>query len=214
MTPARRRTALSAAAMTLLLAVSGCGPDAVTPTMATPPVVTAVATPTPPATVDPRYPLSGEYSLTLELGSSCTALPEAERRRQYSALIGYVADGRYQVLLSGGTFLGGAICTEGGGRFTGVGCDEFTAAENVGIATFDLENNNDNAHGGHIVERLAGGGWIEVIGSAAGPLRSAGDVTATGTAHVWYCATPSSYPFPCQAFAGCDTSLRLAFTRR
>jgi hypothetical protein len=81
---------------------------------------------------------------------------------------------------------------------------------------FLLGNNNDEAHGGHIVEQLASGAWLEITGEASGPVDSYPPtaVDASGNSQVWYCPTPSGYPFPCSRFEGCSSGLRLTLIRR
>ena len=112
------------------------------------------------------------YTLTLHIGSGCAVVPEAERTRKYTATIDYAGGGRYVVTLSDGTFLTGPICTAGSRHFSGIGCGQFFASEDIDTVQFFLENNNDEAHGGHIVEQLASGTWLEIIGYAGGKLES------------------------------------------
>ena len=180
----------------------------------TPPPVGFAPSPAPGGPASNTYPLSGVYDLTLTLGSDCSAVPEPERTRAYTASISYTSGGRYVVTLGSGRFLTGPICTGGGGMFAGVGCDQFFASEDIDMANFFLENNNAEAHGGHIVEQLANGEWIEVIGNATGPynLRSG---RASGTGFAWSCPRAASYPFPCPGSQSCQTSdLRLSLVRR
>ena len=96
-------------------------------------------------------------------------MPAADRTRSHTATIAYAEAGRYLVTLGGAVFLNGPICTGGSGRFRDVGCNQFVASEDIDTASFFLENNNDEAHGGHIVERLPSGQWLEIIGTAGGP---------------------------------------------
>ena len=127
------------------------------PTGPTPPPVGFSPSPAPGGPASNTYPLSGVSDLTLTLGNDCSAVPELERTRAYTASISYTSDGRYVVTLGSGRFLTGPICTGGGGVFAGMGCDQFFASEDIDMANFFLENNNDEAHGGHIVEQLANG---------------------------------------------------------
>ena len=182
------------------LMLSACGKD-------TPP------SPTPPSQ-RPTEALLGSFSMTLNIGATCGVVPEADRTRTYSASVdSSVIDG-YIVTLDGATFLNGLICSRGSGRFFGMGCNQFFASEENAIATFRLANNNDEGHGGHIVEQLASGGWLEVIGDASGKLDNFNTIEASGTASVWYCPTPSPYPFPCARFVSCRSDLRITLTRR
>ena len=188
-------------------------PTPVTPPPASPPP-SAQPSPMPPGTNPSSYLLAGSYTLTLDIGSGCPAIPDAERSRQYTATIEYASGGRYVVTLSDATFLTGSICTAGSGHFSGIGCHQFFASEDIDTAHFFLENNNDDAHGGHVVERLSSGTWLEVIGAAVGKFDSS-SIEASGSGSVWYCRTPSSYPFPCSNFVGCSsTDMRLTLRRR
>jgi hypothetical protein len=193
-----------------------------TPTTPTNVQATLTATvPPPPPSAPPIGGSSPErYTLTLSIGSSCTVVPESDRTRTYRATIqksdaqGSSDAQRSIVTLEDGQFLSGPICTAGSGRFNAVGCNQFFAGEDIDTALFFLVNNNDEAHGGHIVERLPSGGWWEVTGSAAG-LRTTQSIDASGTASVWYCSSPLPYPFPCVAFTSCNSAeLRLRFTPR
>lgn len=204
--------------VTGMAALMGCGdnpqapapvrqPPAAPSTLLGPPVVV----PPPP---DPTSnSLAGSYTMALDIGSECAVIPAADRSRRYTATIASHQHGGYLATLAGSTFLSGSICTSGSGRFAGVGCDQFFVSadgENVRIA---LENNNDEAHGGHIDERTASGAWMEIIGTADGRLGPSG-IEASGTAHVWYCPTVSSYPFPCRSFVGCDAKVQVTLTRQ
>jgi hypothetical protein len=88
------------------------------------------------------------------------------------------------------------------------------ASEDIDTVQFFLENNNDEAHGGHIVEQLASGTWLEIIGYAGGKLDDLSSMEASGTSSVSYCRTPSSYPFPCNLVSCGSTDLRLTLTRK
>ena len=82
--------------------------------------------------------------------------------------------------------------TAASGRFEGIGCHQFFASKDTDTASFALENNNDEAHGGHIVEQSSSGTWLEIIGSATGPFSVSGDlitsIDASGTGSVWVLA--------------------------
>ena len=126
-------------------------------------VYTPSPAPAPPAPPPSSNALVGSYAMTLEIGRSCE-LPEEDRVRHYSASIAEREPGSLIVTLGSATFLDGPICTAGPNRAAGVGCNQFFASSNDGTAQFVLENNNDDAHGGHIVERLSSGTWLEIIG--------------------------------------------------
>jgi hypothetical protein len=169
---------------------------------------------TPPPAAPPGVGANVEqYVLTLSV-DNCAVIPESDRTRTYSATIQETAPFRSIVTLGDGQFLSGLICTAASGRFSGIGCNQFFAADDIDTVSFFLENNNDEAHGGHIVERLPSGGWWEITGGAGG-LRTAQSIDAFGKASIWYCPSPLTYPFPCSTFTSCRSAdLRLRFTRR
>ena len=206
----------TAAFIVTALAVTGCdGPrqTPTTPTTSQPPATPVSPAPPPPPSPDPGSddPLVGRYALTVDLGSGCRNLPEAARVRQYSATINATRDASYVVTLSEARFLTGLICTF---TVTGLGCDQFLASRRNDVVEFNLVNNNDDGHGGHIVEQLPTGTWIEIIGDAAGRL-SPHTIEAIGTSSVWYCQSSAGYPFPCATYTGCGSrDMRLTFTRK
>jgi hypothetical protein len=194
-------------------AFAACGDNPQAPS-ALPQQAPATAAPNPPAPNPGGSSTGLLYSLTLTIGTACAVVPETHRTRTYTARIDNREGGIKVVTLSESTFLAGLICTGGSGRFAGVGCDQFFASEDIDTMQFFLENNNDEAHGGHIVERLSSGGWVEIIGNATGKIE-ASSVDAAGSGNVWYCPTSLPYPFPCNAFLGCpSTDIRLKLTRR
>ena len=166
-----------------------------------------------PTAASPPEALIGRFTLTLTAGAECSAIPEAAKTRRYLASLDATGDGRYVVTLSDATFLTGPICTAGSARFAGVGCHQFFASRQGEVVQFDLANNNDEAHGGHIVEQLSSGTWLEIIGNGTGRLQGS-TIAATGMASLWYCPSARSYPFPCFDFVGCSSDLQLTFTRR
>jgi hypothetical protein len=198
-----------------LVACAACGGDPQAPTGPLAPATTppAVAPPQvmPPRTGASDNSLAGSYALTLEIGSGCAALPSAERTRRYTAAIDRSGE-RYVVTLGGATFLTGPICTGGGSHYAGIGCQQFFASQDGDTARFFLENNNDDAHGGHIVEQSPSGAWLEVIGEAGGRLDPS-SIEASGVGTVWYCPTRSSYPFPCERYVFCTADMRLTLKR-
>ena len=200
-----------------IVAFAACASNPQTPT----PLGSSRTTPPPSAQPAPGLRgtdpgnnlLIGLYTLTLHIGSGCAVVPEAERTRKYTATIDYAGGGRYVVTLSDGTFLTGPICTAGSRHFSGIGCHQFFASEDIDTVQFGLENNNDEVHGGHIVEQLASGTWLEIIGYAGGML-DLSLMEASGTSSVSYCRTLSSYPFPC-SFVSCGSAdMRLTLTRK
>jgi hypothetical protein len=160
------------------------------------------------------HPFAGTYAATLTIGSSCTAVPEAERTRAYTARFDRASEGSYVVSLTDATFLTGSICDAGSGRFAGIGCHQFFAHEDAGQMQFVLANNNDEAHGGHIVEQTQAGTWLEIIGEAVGA-RDPASMEAAGSGLVWRCGESRGYPFPCSSYDSCNsTELRLTLTRK
>jgi hypothetical protein len=134
---------------------------------------------------------------------------EAERTRTYTATLTSRGEDRYVVTLADAVFLTGSICT---GYASGLGCHQFPASVSDGAVRFVLENNNDDAHGGHIVEQ-ATSGWLEIIGEATGPAGGSA-IEASGIADVWYCPESRAYPFPCRTFRGCQSAaLRMTLDR-
>jgi len=201
-----------------VLALMACGGSPQAPTPLSTPQASPSATATPPVSTpslgQTSASSSDRYALTLDIGSGCPVVPEEERIRKYSARFDDTSSGLKVVTLSDAAFLRGPICTAGEGRFSGIGCHQFFASEDIDTMQFLLENNNDEGHGGHIVEQLSSGGWLEIIGSASGKLNLS-SMEASGSGSVWYCGTPSSYPFPCSKYAFCrSTEMRLTLTRR
>src|SRR5262245_24066895 len=103
-----------------VLALTACHNGSRVPTQPTTPSPSQPAppqggSPTPQVPVPhPNDPLDGAFTLTLEIGSSCSALPEVERTRVYDAGIGQIPDRTdlgHVVTLSGAHFLTGPICT-------------------------------------------------------------------------------------------------------
>ena len=153
-------------------------------------------------------PIVGRYTLTVTHG--CDAVPAAARTRTYAASIDPGASTGFVVTLSEAKFLEGLICTA---TSSGLGCHQFLASRAGDLVRFDLTN-ADDWHGGYITERVPPGTWLEVTGSATGPLRET-TIEATGSGSIWYCPTNPGYPFPCNSVLFCEsTDLRLTFTRR
>jgi hypothetical protein len=198
----------------LLSAIAACDSTSPLPTVPSPPPAAAGTSAPSEPSPDPNLPpdpLVGRYVLELALGPDCGSVPDAAKHRTYAARIDSRGGTSYVVTLSEATFLSGSICTAAPSGFD---CNQFPASRAGELLRFDLINENDEGHGGHIVERVPAGTWIEVIGSAAGPVQG-GTITATGSASAWYCPTPAGYPFPCQSFVSCKSDdFRLTFTRR
>ena len=174
------------------------------------PVATSLPPAPPPPAPAPGHPLTGSYSLKIDIGLGCSGTLGAARVRTYDAAISSADGARYLVTLGGAPFLSGSICTTG----SLPECNQFLASRDGDAMTFNLANNNDDGHGGHIVEQLSDGRWIELIGSASGAMRD-GVLEASGSASVWFCGESRSYPFPCRNFTSCATTdMRLTFTQR
>jgi ECF sigma factor len=99
-----------------------------------------------PRAVDEACQTEGIDTLTLQIGSSCSAIPDAEKTRVYEASIGQIANRKDLgdvVTLTGAHFLTGPICTLASGRFASIGCSQFFASEDLDWVGFFLQNNND-----------------------------------------------------------------------
>ena len=211
---------LAVLTVTALAACHGASPAPTDPSQPTTP--SPSGSPAPPTVLVPvphsNSPLDGAFTLTLQIGSSCSALPDAERTRVYDASIGQVAnrtDLGHVVTLSGPRFLTGSICTLASGRYAGMGCNQFVASEDGEWVGLYLQNNNDEAHGAHIVEQTSSGGWLEITGHADGDFNSTTLIDATGTADVWFCPASSDYPYPCPQYRFCpSTDLHLTLKRK
>ena len=197
----------------LLLAVTGCDSNHPPPTAPNPPpTMMGSPIPPPPAPSAPTDSIVGRYKLDLTVGPACGSVPEAARNRTYTATVDSAGGTNYVVTLSDASFLSGPICTAAPSRLD---CNQFQASRAGDLLRFDLINENDDGHGGHIVEQVPPGTWIELIGSGTGRMPAQdGIITATGSANVWYCRTVSGYPFPCVLPVGCQSAdFRLTFTR-
>jgi hypothetical protein len=164
-------------------------------------------------TLQPVDPMEGQYALSVSvdsLGPECATLPDEAKHRAYTATMALRSDGNFAVSLSGGSFLSGPICTS---TPSGLGCNQFLASR-AGTVQFSLLNENDDGHGGHIVERIPQTGWIELIGNLTSPV-SNDMMLATGDGSLWFCSDTSSYPFPCPHYFGCAVhDLRMTFVRQ
>jgi len=200
----------------LLFAVAACdgalAPSPTSPSPAPTAMVPPVANPpaNPPGSGSSES-IAGHYTLNITVGPGCDVLPEIVRNRTYAASIGPAGDTAFVVTLSEASFLGGSICTAAPSRLD---CNQFAASRAGDVLRFDLINENDDGHGGHIVEQIPPGTWMELIGSATGRIQD-GSISAAGSAIVWYCPTVMGYPFPCRSSVSCRSDdLRLTFTRR
>jgi hypothetical protein len=202
-------------AVTLLALASAGGCGARPPSAPTPSSPTSSSTnqPSPAPEPSPQAgPMAGTYAMDLtmdQLSPECQRVPDAVRHLAYTAAI--TGDGNYTVTLSGGEFLTGSICTF---NPTHLGCNQFSATESANELRFDLANNNDDGHGGHIVAQVPQAGWFELIGSTTGAMNN-GTIVSNGNGTLWYCAASLSYPFPCPSFVGCAVGdLRMTFVRQ
>jgi hypothetical protein len=200
----------------LIFTLAACdGTATPSPTSPSPPTTVVV----PPVANPPANPpssgsgdsIAGHYTLNITVGPGCNVLPEIARNRTYAASIDRAGDTAYVVTLSEASFLKGSICTAAPSRLD---CNQFAVSRTGDVLRFDLINENDDGHGGHIVEQIPPGTWLELIGSATGGIQG-GSITAAGSAIVWYCPTVMGYPFPCRSFVSCQfDDLRLTFTRK
>jgi hypothetical protein len=209
----RRRIAAGGIPLVIALAAcSGSVPSGPSPQ----PAPAVLNPPTPPVPPQPRTdgPLAGTYTLDLtidQLGSQCRGVPDAVRRRTYTATFMTTSDTSYTVSLTGGSFLNGLICTFAP---SGLGCDQFRATHTGNGVQIDLINENDDGHGGHIVEQVPQAGWIELIGGLTGA-QDNGTISAKGSGSLWYCSSSAGYPFPCVSYVGCMVDeMRMTFVRR
>lgn len=208
--------------LVLLANAAGCGahPSAPSPTPApAPPAPVTPAPPNPTPAPPPPNPngdsFEGTYALELSIdniGGDCKGVPDTVKHLAYSAVIHSTGDATYTATLSGGTFLSGSICDVVPSHLS---CNQFSATGSADGVRFDLDNNNDDGHGGHIVAQLPLAGWFELIGSTSGVM-SSGTISSNGNGSLWYCATPGlSYPFPCPSYTACKVgSLRMNFVRQ
>jgi hypothetical protein len=202
----------------LLANAAGCGsqPSAPSPTPTPAPTPTQANPPPSPPPPNPNGgPLEGMYALEVSIDSlsgGCTGVPDTIKHLAYSAAIQSTGEATYTVTLSGGTFLTGPICNDVPSH---LGCNQFSAAGSADAVRFDLDNNNDDGHGGHIVAQLPQAGWFELIGGTSG-VTSNGAISSNGNGSLWYCATAGlSYPFPCPSYSGCKVgALRMNFVRQ
>ena len=213
----RRRVPLLVLVL-LANATTGCGTQPSAPSPAPTPAPTATPANPPPAP-PPANPnggqLEGTYALELSidnLSGECKGVPDTVKHLAYSAAIQSTGEATYTVTLSGGTFLSGAICDFVPSH---LGCNQFSATGSGDGVRFDLVNDNDDGHGGHIVAQLPQAGWFELIGSTSGVM-SNGTISSNGNGSLWYCATAGlGYPFPCPSYSGCKVGdLRMNFVRQ
>jgi hypothetical protein len=165
-------------------------------------------------TPPPMDPMESEYALSVTVDSLCPAcatLPDDARHRTYAATIATRADGNVVVSLGGGRLLSGPICTLGP---SGLDCHQCLASRASGTVQFSLLNENDEAHGGHIVEQIPQTGWMELIGNLTSPA-SNDMMSASGDGSLWFCSDVTRYPFPCAHSVGCAVhDLRMTFVRQ
>jgi hypothetical protein len=184
------------------LAVAACGgPQGPTPYPG-PMVPGTPNSPTPGDTGASNNAASGLYSLTLTIGAECTAVPESDRTRKYSARLSDDGPGRYIVTLGDAAFLNTNACIP-------LGCNQFRAAEDGDTIRFSLENNEN--WGGYITEITEGSKWLSIYGEAEGSRRGA-VIEASGTGHGWYCPTPGGPP--CPASRTCESRMSYVFERK
>ena len=138
------------------------------------------------------------------IGDSCPVIPAEAKQRSYEATIENDI-----VTLRTGNFLEGSICT----LETQLGCNQFRVSQSGDAAVVDLSSDSE-WHGGSIVERLASGTWLELVGK--GPGRVDGTtIQSTLEGNIWYCPENRTYPFPCNTFKACTLSnLQLTIAKK
>ena len=198
-------------AILLVFLVTACDADR-PPTAPSAPSATSATPPSPPSPPpNSSNALAVRYTLNLAIGADCDSVPESARSRTYTSDIASTGGPNYLVTLTGANFLSGLICSSAPSRLD---CNQFLLSRSDDVVRVDLVNENDEGHGGHIVEQIFPDAWIEVIGSATGRMVD-GQITATGSASVWYCPSNPGYPFPCPTYRSCRSDdLRLTFSRQ
>lgn len=198
-----RRAVGAVLGMVLTWSCAG-GPQAPTP-------VTAQS-PTPIEPGASATSIVGTYAASLLL-PACTGLPEAERRRSYTARIDQdERTGVHVVSLSGATFLDSPPSNYHPVPMTP---NQFLASLDQGQATFVMFADWESSFGGRIVERTATGRWLMIEGRLTG--RATVDaITASGPGEVFYCdAARDSFWDQCTGFfVPCSTPLTLTLVRR
>jgi hypothetical protein len=159
----------------------------------------------------------GSYTLTMELGDTCSSLPAAARTRTYSATIEDHQRGTpwlkadYLVTLSGATFAAGC------GRNSlarGIGCHQFFAKKEGDGLRFSMLD-PEWGEGGQVIERLPDGSQLFVFGDGLARLEGS-TIEASGTADVYYCDVADEATGRCKsATTYCTTNeFRLRFDRQ
>jgi hypothetical protein len=179
-----------------------------------PPTGSAVRLTTPGAPTSTTDPIIGQYQLDVVVGPQCSSIPEEVRNRSYIATV--TLKGNYLISLSEGSFLHDASCQQSGPPS---GLIETPPVCNQMVSAFDdfrdgyiwfAFSQKWPYHSKPIVERLAGGAWLEVDGTASGPLQGQ-TPTAVGpvTLSYWFGEPVGS------SYATCRSDdARLVFTRR
>jgi hypothetical protein len=204
----------------LLLALSACtSPTAperpgVLPAPPPPPFGGGLPAPQPPPS-SPTDPIVRRYRLDLAIGSGlgCESVPENARHRGYTADIHSTGDASYIVKLYGAVFLAiGLNCFDRRLPQTGTPiCHQFLASRTGDSMFLDILGPEfDDFNGNLIYEQLPDGKWIEIHGSATGPLRD-GTIDARGNVRLSYWSG-----FPARStYTTCHSDeFRLTFTPR
>lgn len=194
--------------LVMAVACSG-GPQAPSPlnTQASPP------SPAAPPAGPPMTSIVGTYSASLLL-PACSGLPEADRRRSYTARIHQDdASGVHVVTLSDATFLDSPPS-----RFHPVPLtpNQFLASHGQDQASFSMFADWESSYGGHIIERISNGQWMSVEGRLEGQV-GRDTIAAVGTGEVVYCQSPvvtDSYYCEDAQWMRCGTPLTLTLVRR
>jgi hypothetical protein len=171
------RPAASLLTACVLVAMAGCDSPTRPAPFVRPPVV-------PPIPTVPALELAGTYTLTIDIPDTCTALPPAERRRQYVAT------------LSKSTFAYLTVRVVGGGyaEQTVVGEVWYTGQN---PATIDWNNFDIGGCDGWL-ETLPGGDTLMICGNGAGAVDETsivGTVSASAIVDSHGLRTSCGHPF-------------------
>jgi hypothetical protein len=153
----------------------------------------------------PEAAPAATYTLAIDAGSGCSAMPDVTRMRQYTATIRWPTEGSAVVTLSDASF---SPACKGAAN---LGCDQFLVFRNRDLLQFEIYSADEDSAGGAIWEHMPNGALLQITGTPAGRFTE-NTITATGKGGLWYCPNGR---VPCGAFVSCRSDeMRLTFTRR
>jgi hypothetical protein len=157
---------------------------------------------------------TGLYTLTLDVVGECSAIPEAAKRRTFTASIESFEDPRltadYVVTLSDATF---ASSCGTNALAPGLLCNQFFAQNDGGAFSVNMSD-YEWGEGGQITERLADGTWLYVTAFVSGRFEGS-TLDTSGSGDVTHCPASQPSPWGCQTITrSCRTDFRLRFTMR